>query len=131
MPHRRTLRRALVDDQMVDQAVANPVPPVQRGVAERRSEHIAARGADTEPAPLARQRVARLGKQHREIATEVVAPGLHVERLAANVDSELSTEISNRGLIEPEVVGAIDGPRLRAQTEEEPGERRWREQRQP
>src|SRR5690349_3249584 len=42
MPHRRTLRRVLVDDQVIDKAAANPVAPLQRRISEWRPEHIAA-----------------------------------------------------------------------------------------
>src|SRR5688572_26047433 len=46
VPHRWASRRVLVDHEVVDDASPHPVAPRQRGVAERRTEHIAAGCAD-------------------------------------------------------------------------------------
>ena len=68
VPHRRALRRVLIDDDVIDEAVADPLPPRQRRIAEWRAEHVTAYGADGKATTIARERLARLAQQRRQVA---------------------------------------------------------------
>src|SRR5262245_48433704 len=103
MPHRRALRRVLVDDQMVDEPAANPVSPMQCSVAEWRPEHIATDRADANPPILqsaSLQLLAKLAQQRREVLADQIPPGLRIEFIAEDVDTISCEEICTHGFIE-------------------------------
>ena len=99
MPHRWTLRRVLIDDQVVDQAAANPVAPVQRGVSERRPEHVAACHADANPPIFQSPSLefdAKLSQQPRDVIALQIPPGVELECVAQDVDAVPATDIRPR-----------------------------------
>ena len=76
MPHRRTLRGVLVDDEVIEESAANPFAPLQLRVAKRWTEQIAAGDADANrPA----ERRAQLRQQRGDEVAEQIAPRLTIE----------------------------------------------------
>lgn len=67
VPHGRASRGVLVDDELIDEGSTNPVAPVNRRVSKGRTEHIAARDADTELATVVRERIPQLRQKLRQI----------------------------------------------------------------
>src|SRR5262245_664829 len=113
MPHRRTLGRVLVDDQMVDQPGTDPLAPVQRGVPEWRSEHVAANDADAN-APIRQspsfQFVAKPSQQHRDVLALQIPPGLKIEFVTQDVDAVPGTKVRTHGFIETELITIVGRP---------------------
>ena len=84
----------------------------KRRVAERRTEHVAARAADRQSLADASERDAQFTQQRRQIRPEQVAPGLDVEWLARHVHAISLEKVTPRRLVESELVGGVGRSRL-------------------
>ena len=119
-PQGWTLRRTLVDNQLVHDPFLKPRPPLQRGVAHRRADDVSARAADRQPDGCSLQDLAQLSKEVRQVLSLEVSPRLDVELLAADVRPVPLHEVAPNWRIEAVLVGIVRRTRLRAQAEEQP-----------
>src|SRR4030095_8807045 len=98
---------------MVDETVANPIAPVQCGVAKRRSEHIAADHADANPPRRESsllEFIAKLAEEHRDGLALQIPPGLTIEFVTHDIDAVPRTEIRTHGFIETKLIAVLGRP---------------------